>query len=801
MLTVVFPVDFYLIHSKKEINVFRKYLRILPYLLVCCMLTVTLSSSLNPAFANNPTFVPNNQFVSAVTYLGDTLDPALAYDSASWHIISQVYEPLITFNRERTDVFIPQLATSWEISAEGDVYTFHIRPGVTFHGGENLTAEDVAYTFQRGILQGGYSSPQWLLTEPFLGRGIDDITGIVDNFASADKRDSLKQNDPEVLRAACETVKSKIVADDVAETVTMHLAQHWSPMLATLAGSMGSILDKDWVEAQGGWDGSCETWQNYYAMTSAEDPLSTVANGTGPFSLASWTPDVEIRLAKNPNYWRTTPMWTDGPSGTAYFDEVIISQVDLAAERVTMLTGGSADYAVVSLLDQQALDAVTRIRYNADGSFKSMGVEDGILAAYDDRTGISADVGLLNFSVAPDSTFIGTGTWGTGIPTNFFSDIHIRKAFNYAFDWDEFIQQVYAGKAIQTYGPIINGIMGYRDDQPHFSYDLTKAAEEMALAFEGAAAANGFSFGCAYNEGNNPRRMLCELLKAGFESLDPKYHIDVIMLPWPEYLSAQRNYSLPILVGGWMQDIPHPHNWVEPYLIGTYGYRQQFPQAIKDKYKEKIETCLVLIDDAALRACYEDIQVNTHQDALAIYMTQGLSNLYLNAMVKGYYYNPGLSGLYYYALSKDPVVTPGESLPVTILDDQDNQVDFTIPAGTVSNNVQLVILPDVSGQPLDGGLFSSSVGFDIQGYLESDGSPISMTFDPPLQMSITYTNLPIIESTLMLYYWNGTGWEDAACGAYIREPEINTITVPICHFSQFQLGGETFPIYLPAITR
>lgn len=776
--------------------------KLLTFLFIGCLLTVSFSSSPHTASANNPTFVPNNQFISAVIDLGgDTLDPALAYNSASNHVISQIYETLITYNRERTDEFIPQLATSWEISAEGDVYTFYIRPGVTFHGGQSLTAEDVAYTFQRGILQGGYASPQWLITEPFLGRGIDDITGIVDGFASADDRDLLKTNPPEVLLAACETVKSKIVADEGAGTVTMHLAQPWSPFLVTLAGSWGSILDKSWVEAQGGWDGSCETWQNYYAMTSAEDPLSMVTNGTGPFSLASWEPDVEIRLAKNTSYWRTTPMWTDGPSGTAYFDEVIINQVDLVADRLAMLTGGSVDYAQISVIYQQELDAVTRIRYNADGSFKSIGVEDGILAAYDDRVGTSADVVLLNFSIAADSPFIGTGTWGTGIPTDFFSDIHIRKAINYAFDWEALIQQVYSGKAIQTYGPIIKGIPGYRDDQPHFSHDLNRAAEEMALAFDGAAAADGFSFGCAYNEGNTTRQVYCELLKAGFESLDAKYHIDVIPLPWADYLTAQRAYKLPIFTGGWMQDIPHPHNWVVPYLIGTYASRSQLPQAINDKYQGKIDTCLVLIDDAEIRACYEDIQVNTNQDSLAIYMTQGLSSLYLNATVKGYYYNPGHYGLYYYALSKSILVPPSVPTTITVIDDYSNKVEFTIPAGSVTENVQLVVLPNVSVLPLGGDLMSSGLGFDIQGYLESDGSPVEMTFDPPLQMTITYTNLPIIENTLMLYYWNGTDWEDAACGAYVRDPDLNTITVPVCHFSQFQLGGATLRSYLPAITR
>src|SRR5690606_41083458 len=72
-------------------------------------------------------------------------------------------------------------------------------------------------------------------------------------------------------------------------------SRDWSSDVCS--SDLGSILDQDWVVAQGGWDGSCETWQNYYAMTSEEDPLSLVTNGTGPFSLASWEPDVEIGRA------------------------------------------------------------------------------------------------------------------------------------------------------------------------------------------------------------------------------------------------------------------------------------------------------------------------------------------------------------------------------------------------------------------------------------------------------------------------------------------------------------------------
>src|SRR5690606_14383290 len=116
-------------------------------------------------------------------------------------------------------------------------------------------------SYQRGILQGSYSSPQWMLAEPFFGVGNDDISIIVDGGASADDRAAMQAADPAALVAACEQIKAAIVADDAAGTVTMTLAQPWGPFLPTIANAWGSIMDQEWVVANGGWDGSCDTWQ------------------------------------------------------------------------------------------------------------------------------------------------------------------------------------------------------------------------------------------------------------------------------------------------------------------------------------------------------------------------------------------------------------------------------------------------------------------------------------------------------------------------------------------------------------
>ena len=127
--------------------------------------------------------VVNTPLDTLVNVLGAnpvTLDPALDYETSGGLVLQQIYDPLLTYKREKTDEFVPLLATSWNISPDGKTYTFQIRRGVKFHNGNTLTPADVAYTFQRGILQGNKSSPQWLYSEALFGFGIYDVCDLID---------------------------------------------------------------------------------------------------------------------------------------------------------------------------------------------------------------------------------------------------------------------------------------------------------------------------------------------------------------------------------------------------------------------------------------------------------------------------------------------------------------------------------------------------------------------------------------------------------------------------------------------
>ncbi len=277
----------------------------------------------------------------------DTLDPAWNYENFGDNVILNTYEQLVTYDGENASAFVPLLAEDYDISADGTVYTFNIRDGVKFHEGQDLTAEDVEYTFERGILQGGTWSPQWLFTEPFFGTGVYDIAELVDpEGALDDDPDALKEADADALMAACEQITGAIESDPDAGTVTMTLSQAWAPFLATLAQSWGSIIDKDWAIENGTWDGDCATWQDYYGIDSATSPIRDVVNGTGPYMLDHWEPGVEVVITSNNNYWGDIPV----------LERVIWSEVDEWGTRFAMAQAGDADILYVP---REFVDQVT----------------------------------------------------------------------------------------------------------------------------------------------------------------------------------------------------------------------------------------------------------------------------------------------------------------------------------------------------------------------------------------------------------------------------------------------------------
>jgi len=617
--------------------------------------------------AMGPEMTDPDTLVFVTTGDPETLDPAWTYETAGSAIENNIYEGLVWFNRERTDEFVPVLATDWSVNETGDVWTFNIREGVTFHEGGTLEPHDVAYSVQRALLQDRIDGPHWMTLEAFFGLFTIEDLAIGDSGLAFDE---LSQDQ---LVAACEQVKAAVVADDEAGTVTYNLAAPTPWFLAMMANTfLGATYDMEWMIENGAWDGECDNWVQWHDPAAEDTILFNQANGTGPYKLDHWTPGEEILLVANENYWRQDgdPIWENGPSGVASIQNVLVKSVDEWGTRQAMFEAGDADYIYVPSQYRPQLEEQYGVVCQADGSCEEVG--DGYIQAWVDLPSLAMTPGQFNWQINVEggNPFAGSGELdGAGIPADFFQDLHIRKAFNYCFDFDAMINDALNGEGIQAQGPIIQGMMGYREgEDPLYSFDLAACEEEFKLADvdkDGIPAGEdeddvwevGFYLQMAYNTGNDTRRLASEILKAGIEAVNPNFSVTVVGMPWPVLLNSRRAQKLPIYVGGWLEDFHDPHNWVHPFLHsqGAYGRVINMTEEYATKYDTLIGEAASLTTAEERRPIYEEIQLAAQEDAVVIWMYQGVGRVHLQRWVQDFYYNPAYSAAdhsYVYALSK-----------------------------------------------------------------------------------------------------------------------------------------------------
>ena len=85
----------------------------------------------------------------------DTLDPRLTKNTSGFRINELAFNGLVAINPDFTPV--PDLAEKWD-NPNDKTWVFHLRPGVKFHDGSNLTANDVKYTYE-SVLDPTFNSP------------------------------------------------------------------------------------------------------------------------------------------------------------------------------------------------------------------------------------------------------------------------------------------------------------------------------------------------------------------------------------------------------------------------------------------------------------------------------------------------------------------------------------------------------------------------------------------------------------------------------------------------------------------
>ena len=224
------------------------------------------------------------------------LDPTLSSgDIITQEVLTNLYDYLVSFKVEQDadgnlvgnpDAFEGQVAQSFEVSDDGHLVTFKLKPGLTFSNGDPIDANAVKFTYDRIFGQGG-------------------VTAFLIGMAAVDNADAVK------------------VVDDT--TVTFDVSTPNTLLFGNMSQFGHSILNPNVVKPHMTAD---DPWAHEWLQSN------TTGTESGPYVLESWDRGNQIVLARNPNY-----------PGEVANDRVILKIIPDASSRLAQLRAGAVDIA------------------------------------------------------------------------------------------------------------------------------------------------------------------------------------------------------------------------------------------------------------------------------------------------------------------------------------------------------------------------------------------------------------------------------------------------------------------------
>ncbi len=578
----------------------------------------------------------------------ETLDPAMVIDTASFEVLSNIYENLIQLKGTSLTEYTPVLSTNVPsvkdktILDNGRTYIFHIRQGVHFQNGDLLTPQDVVYSLERDVVVGMAGGDSHELTEPLLpkinGSYVSNISQWSVKLAGVKSWSELFATDTKLPRndrckkALIDTFN--LLAKDFqikGNDVVIHLPHPYSPFFSSIIDSVAMIIDKKWAVAHGAWPGTVNTWWLYHNPTRQKDPLYSITNGTGPFKLYKWIRGREVIMKRFNKYW----------AGPAKIEYAIIKTVPEFTTRKLDLIRGNAD--IISVPPQ----FIGQVR-NINGIKISKNIPE--LAEYQ----IS-----FAFSVSPHSKYIYSGKLdGNGIPPDFFSNLNVRKGFEYLFPHQVYIKEVWNGLGIEPNSPVSKGLIGYDPSIPIYHQDLAKAAEYFKKAYGGRVWEKGFKFAIIYNSTDPTMRQACEILKTYAKRVNPKFNIIPVPTLWASLVDSFLGNEIPMIALDWFGT--SSYNRVYGYLSShsVYGLAlgHNFRALARKDFDPLINAAVAATNTNEAQKIYKEISMKVYNQAVMIWLIQPSRQLVYKDWLKGLYpanYNPFRDkDLIFYNLSK-----------------------------------------------------------------------------------------------------------------------------------------------------
>lgn len=244
----------------------------------------------------------------------ETMDPALNSAVDGGNMLLEVSECLLIVDKDGQ--LQPGQAESWETSEDGLTWTFHLRDGLKWSDGSDLTAKDFEYSWKR------VCDPE--VAAPYA----ETVLGMVKGYDTAIKAKE-EGGDIEALAVTAQ--------DD--KTLVVELSNPCTYFGSLVAFATLSPVQQATVEANG------DAW-----ATSAETYISN-----GPFHITEWVPNSHITMSKNPYYWNADAIKLDkltfaliedsNAAYSAYQSGELLMIKDVPTEEIPSLEGNE-DYYV-----------------------------------------------------------------------------------------------------------------------------------------------------------------------------------------------------------------------------------------------------------------------------------------------------------------------------------------------------------------------------------------------------------------------------------------------------------------------
>ncbi len=444
-----------------------------------------------------------------------SLYPLNVTEVVGHRLVTQIYEGLVRFDNGDVNTLLPCLAESWEIDSTGTLYTFKIREGVFFH-------DDPCFPESKGREVTAYDF-EYCLTKTCeaddMNQGFNFFKDLIlggEEYYEASKQGVELAEGLSGVRALDEF------------TLEIELVKPYASFMYRLALPFASVFPKEAFDKYG---------------TSKMNTEKCV--GTGPFFITQLIPDQEVILQRNPNYWGID---ADG-NQLPYLAGVRIQFIKEDKNVLAEFKKGNLD-----LKYRLPLELVTEV-LNPDGS-------------------LTEDYSTYQFQEINEFTL---QYYGFLHKDEVFSNVNVRKAFNYAIDREAIVEFTMKGQGYPAYyGVVPMGFKNYDNEAIEgFSFNPDLARQYMKEAgYENGA---GFpEITLQLNEGGGRNTNVAEAIKKMLED-NLNIKISLAKKPFKQHLTEIETGYTYFWRLGWVADYPLPETFLELF------YGKHVPENLHDR--------------------------------------------------------------------------------------------------------------------------------------------------------------------------------------------------------------------------